>query len=81
MDELIKLGLTEYEERTYVALLRFGPMTATETGLKSKVPRTKVYPTIERLRELGFVEIQQRKPLTFRAIEPRIAVWKYIKGM
>ena len=81
MNELRRLGLTNYEEKAYVALLKSGPMIAAKASEKSEIPRTKIYPTLKSLEKYGFVEILQTKPMSFKAIEPRIAIWNYTKNL
>jgi len=81
MNELRGLGLTDYEEKTYVALLRSGPVGATKISEKSGIPRTKIYPTLKSLEKQGFVEMLKTRPMSFNAIEPRIAIWKYTKNL
>ncbi len=49
VDRLQELGLSEYEARAYVALLREHPATAYETARRSGIPSSKIYQVIDRL--------------------------------
>jgi len=49
------LGLSEYEARAYVSLVREGTSEARKLSMKCGVPRTKVYGTLKKLIERGLV--------------------------
>jgi sugar-specific transcriptional regulator TrmB len=75
---LMALGLSEYESRTWLALLRDHPVTAYEAARKSGVPTAKVYGVLDRLLEKGMVlELEEegkkryvpRDPADFIALE------------
>ncbi len=70
VDGLRKLGLTEYEARSYTALVGLGEATAREVHEMSGVPRTRVYDILKDLTEKGFAEYVQGSPTYYRAIEP-----------
>jgi len=55
-------GLTEYETRAYVALLRKGTMTASETSEISTVPYSKIYEVLGSLERKGWVETESGRP-------------------
>src|SRR6476646_9908420 len=52
---LQRLGFGEYEARTYIGLLRGGPMTGYELAKISGVPRANVYDVLPKLEERGAV--------------------------
>ncbi len=70
LEKLKKVGLTEYEAKTYLALLNTHLSTATKAAEKSQVPRTKIYSVLESLRDKGWVKVYSGVPLLFRAVEP-----------
>ncbi len=47
--KLTRLGLSEYEAKAYVSLLRENPLTAYEISKKSGVPSSKIYEVIKKL--------------------------------
>ncbi len=53
---LIELGLTDYEARTYVALLLCQPATAYEVAKEAGIPSSKIYETVSRLLEKGVIQ-------------------------
>ena len=74
MDDVIKhlmrLGLTEYEARAYVATVSLGEGTVNEISRESGVPRSRAYDVMERLAEKGFVEMGNTNPICYRANDP-----------
>ena len=59
---LCRLGLTEYESRIYLALVRMGPRKASEVSFFGQVPRTKAYGAIRELERKGLLKIIPGKP-------------------
>jgi sugar-specific transcriptional regulator TrmB len=75
---LQKVGLTEYEAKTYLALLNTHIATALWVSEKSGVPRTKIYMVLEALRDKGWVKVYSGVPLLFKANHPS-AVFDKVK--
>ncbi|WP_226482291.1 TrmB family transcriptional regulator [Natrinema amylolyticum] len=65
---LEELGLTEYEARCFVALVRISKGTAKEISQVADIPRSRVYDTIERLDRKGLVSVQQTEPRQYKAV-------------
>jgi sugar-specific transcriptional regulator TrmB len=65
------LGLTEYEARAYVALLGLGKAQPATIARHSKIPRPKVYETLERLEARGLASRTQVAPLEYAALSAR----------
>jgi len=78
--ELKSLGLSEYESKVYIALVREGTLTGLKASKASNVPQGKVYETLYKLMEKGFVSVMNAKPKLFKAIDPEIALKQYIKS-
>jgi sugar-specific transcriptional regulator TrmB len=70
VDHLMRLGLTEYEARAYVATVTLGEGTIKEISAESGVPRSRAYDVMERLAERGLVEAGSSSPRCYRANEP-----------
>ena len=71
VDQLRALGLSLYEARIYVGLLRVGAQNGNELSKTSGVPSSKVYSTVEKLIGLGIVHSITRGSTTrFVCIEP-----------
>ncbi|WP_226042553.1 helix-turn-helix domain-containing protein [Natrinema sp. DC36] len=65
---LEELGLTEYESRCLVALVRISKGTAKEISQVADIPRSRVYDTIERLDRKALVSVQQTEPRQYKAV-------------
>lgn len=64
------LGLTEYEARTYTALVSSGPSTAGNLGEAANVPYSRIYDILSRLERRGWVEVQSGRPARYKAKPP-----------
>jgi len=53
IDKLIKLGFSEYEAKSYVALLRESPVTGYQLSKTSGVPRSMIYEVLGKLTARG----------------------------
>jgi len=70
MSALRRLGLTEYEARIYLALIKLGPKKASEVSFFGQVPRTKAYGAIRELRRKGLLQIVPGKPELYAPSSP-----------
>src|SRR2546427_9573065 len=70
VQSLMKLGLTEYEARIYVVLVKMGPRNASEISFLGKVPRPKTYGAIRGLESKGLLRIVPGKPERYMAVSP-----------
>ena len=73
LDNLQAIGLTEYEAKTYLALLREHPATGYQISKNSGVPRSMVYEVLGRLRSRGAVlESIEGRTTLYRPLDPEI---------
>ena len=72
VEQLQKVGLTEYEAKVYSSLLKDHLNSATKLSEKSGVPRTKIYSVLESLENKGWVKIYSGAPLLFKPVHPDI---------
>ena len=70
INALMKLGLTEYEAKIYIALAKSGPSRAGELSFLSNVPRTKTYGALKELTRKGLVLAIPEKPERYLAASP-----------
>ena len=70
VEQLQKVGLTEYEAKVYSSLLKDHLNSATKLSAKSGVPRTKIYSVLESLQNKGWVKIYSGAPLLFKPVRP-----------
>ena len=71
INSLKKLGLTKYESETYYTLTKHITLTATEISKYSNVPRSKVYDVLKRLKEKGYIETTDTRPIKYTVIPAR----------
>jgi sugar-specific transcriptional regulator TrmB len=74
IENLVQLGLKEYEAKIYVALVGLGETTVRRIHEVSGVPRPRVYDVLHALDEKGFIEIRQGSPLMYYAVRPDIVI-------
>ena len=64
------LGLTVYEAKAYLSLVKNGPLGATKLSFLSHVPRQKAYGVLSTLERKGLIHLAPSKPETFTAVSP-----------
>lgn len=67
---LKRLGLNQYESKTYLALLTNGVCTASKLSSVANIPRPRVYDVLDRLEEKGFVVPTPGRPAEYKALTP-----------
>jgi len=70
LSALHRLGLTEYEARIYLVLVKRGPIKASELSFFGQIPRAKTYGAINELERKGLVHIIPGKPEAYTAVSP-----------
>ena len=71
---LHNLGLTDYEMKAYISLLKAGKLTASELSEIAGVPYSKIYDVLESLRKKGWIRSEGGRPAKFCARPPKIAL-------
>lgn len=66
--KLADFGLTEYQARVYLSLLDLATATASDVARLSKVPRTRIYATMQQLHDRGLVQILPERPVRYKAV-------------
>lgn len=74
IQNLVTLGLTEYEARVYAALVGIGEGTARQIHEVSGVPRPRVYDIAEGLAARGFITIRRGNPHLYLPVEPAVVI-------
>ena len=67
---LTHLGFTEYEAKTYLALLRKSPLTGYAVARASGVPRSKIYEVLASMVERGDVLVSYGEPVQYAPKRP-----------
>lgn len=68
LEKMQEYGLTEYEARTYLALLDLGVATARDIANLSRVPRTKIYSVLDDLHQKQLAEIIPERPKKYEVV-------------
>ncbi|NJP07848.1 MAG: TrmB family transcriptional regulator [Chloroflexaceae bacterium] len=80
--QLVELGLTEYESKVYLCLLREYPATGYHLSKTSGIPRSMVYEALGRLENRGAVlKTQEEKASLYRPIAPDVLLNRYEQAM
>jgi sugar-specific transcriptional regulator TrmB len=74
VDALLDLGLTNYEARTYAALILFDVAEAKELVEFLGISKPSVYESLDRLAETGLTVKRNSKPAMYSPVDPEIAI-------
>lgn len=78
IDQLMALGLTEYESKVYLALLGEHPATGYQIGKAAGIPRSMVYEALGRLEARGAVlKTIEEKAALYRPVSPETLLDRY----
>jgi HTH-type transcriptional regulator, sugar sensing transcriptional regulator len=69
-----EVGLTFYERQALLTLMTSGVADAATLCRQGDIPTSKIYRAMERLRDLGLVQIQPSRPRLFAALTPEAVV-------
>ncbi|MFW9902597.1 MAG: TrmB family transcriptional regulator [Candidatus Thorarchaeota archaeon] len=75
---LQELGFTQYEAQTLATLVRYKMLSAREIHKYSGVPQPKIYETMVKLQQKGFIEIYPRKKKKVYLIKPKEVIQEYL---
>ena len=67
---LEKLGLTRYQAKVLISLMKCGEAKASEISELSGVPRAKVYDVLDQLADLGLIDKIPSRPVKYRSRDP-----------
>ena len=62
LEALRALGLTDYQARAYLALVRHGELDARTLSALSGIPYSKIYNVLEELRQAGWISTRPGRP-------------------
>ena len=69
---LEEIGLEQEEAKIYLALLKLGPVSASDVSRETKIERTAVYRILEKLLDKGIANyFTENKVKRFNAVDPR----------
>ena len=77
-EQLSRLGLTAYEAKTYLALIRRDSSTAADVARLARVPRQRIYDVLAALVERGLAASYPGSPAKYSAAPPEVAVGRLL---
>jgi HTH-type transcriptional regulator, sugar sensing transcriptional regulator len=77
---MVRLGLTTYEARAYVALVRRDSFTAAQVARQSGLPRQRIYDVLGSLVEKGLASTRPGSVVKYAAIAPELAIERLVAG-
>ena len=78
VDRLVRLGLTTYEARAYVALVRRDSFTAAQVARQAGLPRQRIYDVLGSLVEKGLASSRPGAVVKYAAIAPEPAIERLV---
>ena len=72
LKRLETLGFTTYEAKAYYALLQKYPANGYEISKLSQIPPSKIYETLQKLKNRGAILDSQTEPVQYLPVEPAI---------
>lgn len=78
---LQRMGMTYYGAKAYTALVARGQSSPADISGEAGVPRSKIYETLKRLEESGWVRVERSRPLTYKPVYPKEAIEERRKAL
>src|SRR5687767_6106747 len=78
--QLTRLGLTSYEAKAYLALIRRDSSTGAQASRLAGVPRQRIYDVLKSLVEKGFASARPGAVVKYAAVAPELAVDALVAG-
>src|SRR6185295_5936854 len=77
--ELTQLGLTTYEAKAYLALIRRDSYTAAQVSRQAGLPRQRIYDVLGSLVEKGLASARPGDVVKYAATPPQLAIARLIE--
>jgi sugar-specific transcriptional regulator TrmB len=78
VDRLVRLGLTSYEARAYVSLVRRDSFTAAQVARTAGLPRQRIYDVLASLVERGLASARPGTVVKYAALAPELAIERLV---
>jgi HTH-type transcriptional regulator, sugar sensing transcriptional regulator len=76
---LVELGLTSYEAKVYLALMRRDSLAAADVAGLARVPRQRVYDVLASLVRKGLASQRPGPPAKYSAVAPDLAIERLVR--
>lgn len=78
VSQLVKLGLTTYEARAYIALVARESFTAAQVARQAELPRQRIYDVLESLVGKGMAAARPGRVIKYAATAPALAIQRLV---
>jgi sugar-specific transcriptional regulator TrmB len=78
--QLTRLGLTTYEAKAYIALIRRDSYTAAQVSRQAGLPRQRIYDVLGSLVEKGLASARPGEVVKYAATPPQLAIARLIES-
>jgi HTH-type transcriptional regulator, sugar sensing transcriptional regulator len=76
--QLVRLGLTTYEARAYIALVARDSFTAAQVARHADLPRQRIYDVLDSLVNKGMAAARPGRVIKYAATEPTLAIQRLV---
>jgi sugar-specific transcriptional regulator TrmB len=77
-ERLVELGLTSYEAKAYLALVRRDSSAAADVARLARIPRQRIYDVLATLVEKGLASQRPGPPTKYAAVSPEFALERLV---
>lgn len=77
-ERLVELGLTSYEAKAYLALMRRDASTAAEVARLARIPRQRIYDVLATLVQKGLAKQRPGSPARYSPVSPEFAIERLV---
>jgi sugar-specific transcriptional regulator TrmB len=79
--KLKSLGLTDYEAKAYITLIKYGSMSGVELAKKAGIPQPRIYDVMKKLEERGLISISEGRPARYHSENPELALKRLVDNL
>jgi sugar-specific transcriptional regulator TrmB len=77
-ERLVELGLTSYEAKAYLALMRRDSSSAAEVARLARIPRQRIYDVLATLVQKGLAKQRPGSPTRYSPVSPEFAIERLV---
>ena len=77
-ERLVELGLTTYEAKAYLALMRRDASSAAEVARLARIPRQRIYDVLATLVQKGLAKQRPGSPTRYSPVSPQFAIERLV---
>ncbi|MFQ6062532.1 MAG: TrmB family transcriptional regulator, partial [Methanosarcinales archaeon] len=78
-EKLRSLGLSSYEVKAYLTLLKLDVSDANKIAIRAKIPTGRIYNILNSLTEKGLIRVQESRPRKYSCVEPHIVIQRLLE--